>query len=222
LNDFANNLSHDEFTKFAKKTLAEITVNRAGGENTMKFSYELNGIGWAEVYFEINNKQYYFMPSYLTEALTDLIRAVEVLMPECVEEDEVRSESTFRWNSEPCENVWLLTRISEETLNIQIKEYVDGVEVGNPQTLLNEKCSFDIFIGELVHSLDNILSKHGLVGYRRQWYSGEFPLSGYIMLKHYITHRKKVDVQIINPGEHNMYYQTSLFEETETIKNATK
>lgn len=185
----------------------------------MKFTYELNGIGWADATLELNDKVYHFFPSYITEALSDLVKSIEVLMPECVAEDEVKCVSTFTWNSEPSGDVWTLTRKNESILNIKIKSYPNGIKVKKHVVLLNENCKFDDFVKEIVISMDKILIKHGLVGYRRQWYRGEFPLSGHLMLKHYLMRTTKINVQILNLDEVNKYLDSNLMYELDLIKS---
>jgi len=203
-----------------QEPLAEITVNY-GGSVSMKFTYELNGIGWANVELKLNHKECCFFPSYITDALSDLVQAIEVLMPECVAEDEVRSASTFTWNSEPAEHLWVLTRKDKETLNLQIRLYRDGVSDGKYELILDEDCFFDEFVKELVGALEEILYKHGIVGYKKQWCSGEFPLSGYIMLKHYLLRKKEIEIKIHNEDEWNEFYQSNLEEEIKLVLKTT-
>jgi len=204
-------------------TLAEIT-EKAGESISMRFSYKLSGIGWADVELDINNNTYFFSPSYLTEALVDLVKSVEVLMPECVDEDEdeVQSSSTFTWNTEPAEYVWLLTRKDNQTLRLNIRCYEDGVGVGPSELLLDGECKFDEFVQQLVLSLEDILLKHGFVGYKQQWHSGEFPIGGYIMLKHYVTHNQKINIQAHFADDPREYLQTILEEELKLIKEVPK
>lgn len=77
----------------------------------MKFTYELNSIGWADVYLHVGNTEVYMEPSYLSEPLVDLVRSIEMLLPECSPEDEVRNVVQFGWDSEPAIHNWQIETI---------------------------------------------------------------------------------------------------------------
>ncbi|MEF2965399.1 hypothetical protein V3851_06090 [Paenibacillus sp. M1] len=182
----------------------------------MKFSYELDSIGWANVSLEINDEQYDFSPSYLTNALTDFLRALEVLIPEVTESDEIKKVTNFSWNSEPAEHVWTLTR-KNEIINLEIHEYEDGIDCGKKQVIFNQDINLEKFIKAVVSSLTILLRKHGIVGYRKQWYSEEFPLSSYLMLMQYLAD-KKISITKYNVNEWNEHLRSDIESEFELIK----
>jgi hypothetical protein len=49
----------------------------------MRFEYdELIGIGWADGCIEMNSSTVYFATSYITDALNDILKALNTLIPE--------------------------------------------------------------------------------------------------------------------------------------------
>ena len=86
----------------------------------MKFCYKLHGIGWAAINIEINRKQYWGWPSYLTEPLHDLVYGLLSLLKGCVPDDELMHEVTFRLKREPAIDKFELTCVKENILRIKI------------------------------------------------------------------------------------------------------
>ena len=50
----------------------------------MKFEYKLIEIGWTKIYLEIDNKQFFSQPSYISEPLIDLLEGLLSIIPGCV------------------------------------------------------------------------------------------------------------------------------------------
>jgi hypothetical protein len=80
----------------------------------MKFQYILNGSGWAEGFIEINSQRCEFNPSYLTNALGDLLDSlVELLTYEPNPKIKKFNTVFFDWNEEPNGLEWVLTRLED-------------------------------------------------------------------------------------------------------------
>ncbi|NOU64098.1 hypothetical protein GC096_08685 [Paenibacillus sp. LMG 31461] len=184
----------------------------------MKFTYKLNSIGWANVELEIDDVRVYIRPSYLSEPLVDLVRAVESLIPECVEPDEVKNMVIFSWDSEPAIHRWNLEIKENGKLRIKIDVFKDGIETLPFETRIDKECIFNDFIHEIVLTLEAILSEHGIVGYRKQWYGNEFPISSFMQLKHYLSSKSKFPIMINNPDEWDERFQSDLSYELEILK----
>lgn len=82
----------------------------------MVIEYNLTGRGWAECIMEIDDRQAHITASYLSDALADLLYAVE-----CV----VRGieDATALFIEEPGEYRWRLRRVSPDRLWVQIIEF---------------------------------------------------------------------------------------------------
>lgn len=154
----------------------------------MKFSYDLESVGWANVYLKINHKEEYFTPSYLTEPLIDLLDGLMTLMTEFTPNDEVKSITTFQWDLEPAIVDWKLMRLDDEQVLVTIELFRDGLREQEGESLgelvLSELCNLKEFIKEIVSSLDLLLMKYGLVGYRENWSRADFPIGRYLKLRH--------------------------------------
>ncbi len=192
----------------------------------MKLTYDLEGIGWATVYLKINDKEEYFNPSYFSEALIDLLDSVMILMPEFTPNDEIKETSSFEWEQEPAIAIWTLKKLGKEQLEISIRLYKDGTKKLNErdlgETLIEEQCNRNDLINEIVDSLDQLVKKYGLVGYRENWYRGDFPIGRYLKLKNYVLSGQTINYELINEGEHNEYRKTSLRTEMNILTELLK
>lgn len=187
----------------------------------MEFTYTLNSIGWATVYLKIGNSEIYITPSYLSKSLTDLVRSIEVLLPECTAADEVQNIVRFDWNSEPAIDSWKIQRISQEKIKIEIMCYKDGIETAPGELVFREECKLIEFITEVVRALEALLEQHGIIGYRKQWCAEEFPLSSYLQLKHFLLNKSGFPLTIHNPDEWLEKIESKLQEELKLIKKIT-
>ena len=116
--------------------------------------------------------------------------------------------------------------MNDEQIQVTIEIFQDGIrelegkKLG--ELLLSEQCNLKEFIQEIVKSLDSLLIKYGLVGYRENWSRADFPIGRYLKLKHFIQHNQLIDVENINKGEWNEYKRTSTFYELEILKSVFK
>lgn len=192
----------------------------------MNFTYDLESVGWAKVTLEMNGKEMFFNPSYLTEPLVDLLSSLMTLLPEFTPVDEVVKSSTFEWDQEPAIVEWKLEKLNAKQIRIIINQYKDGIKElnGNElrEQLLSEVCDIREFISHIVSSLDMVISKYGLIGYRENWYRGDFPIGRYLKLKHYCLHESPISIDVINEKEWNEYRKTSLDYELEMLKSLIK
>jgi len=162
----------------------------------MIFEYILNGTGWADVKLKINDCECVFNPSYVSEPLGDLVESLLQMIPGFISEDELKTDVTFHWDEEPTIVRWNFIRQGSELLKIKVTTYDDDLPNGKVE--LNELCNFNAFVIVVVSSLEKLLSKHGIVGYKETWYGCDFPISGYLKLKHYIDGNKKYPIKTLN------------------------
>lgn len=80
----------------------------------MKFTYVLNGIGWADVVLEINNKRLFLSPNDVGEPL---IKPVEGILSLIYEED--KTVIFFEWDEEPSIDKWKISKINGSTIRVQ-------------------------------------------------------------------------------------------------------
>jgi len=147
----------------------------------MRFEYELTGIGWANGCIEMNSSTVYFATSYITDALNDMLKALNALIPE-VSLYPV-SETQFEWNEEPSGTIWTLSKISDDTLRVQIMSFEDLRNKKKQVIGLDETGSILEFTRAVVQALDLLLKQHGREGYKEKWINYEFPMNKYLKLK---------------------------------------
>jgi len=190
----------------------------------VKFSYVLNGIGWADSFLQIDDKTCYFSPSYLTEPLIDLVEGMLSLMYEIIPSDEVKQEVSFDWNFESIGSNWFIRRVDSNTLRIQITTYqdIDNKSIGTPKIELDANCDFNLFLAELINVLELLLKKCGIVGYKSTWYHYDFPISGYLKLKYYYLHRKEFPQEKIKEDGYIEYSKSNLSEELAMLTGITR
>lgn len=187
----------------------------------MKLIHILNGTGWADVHFEFEGKTYYFGPSYLSEPLVDLVEGLLSIIPGCVPEDELRKVSTFCWNYEPAGSEWEISMYNKNSLRIRVAEYEDiDSKMGGPKIVFDGICDLRDFVGEVVQSLERIITKHGFLGYRQTWYTQhDFPISGYLRLKFFLQMGTKYPTEALKEDGYIEFERTSLKDELRALQS---
>lgn len=184
----------------------------------MKFKYTLENIGWAKVELQIGNSEVLIYPSYATEPLIDLVRSIESLLPNCVTPDELETVVQFEWDSEPALYCWRIENNSDEIIRVEITCYNDGIKSLPGEVIVNEECSLHEFLTELILTLETILKTHGIIGYRKQWYAQDFPISSYLQLKYYLIHNSGFPVVRVAPEEWIEKVETNLKNEIKLLE----
>lgn len=160
----------------------------------MKFEYRLSGLGWADGVVEVDSRKCYFTTSYLTDALNDLLKAIISITPSCVPFDELRLESAFQFYAEPSGTEWVLKRVNDDLIFVQIVSFSDIDHKMEPVREMEFEMPFIDFVGSVVKELDLLIKTHGLVGFRECWYEHDFPLTSFLKLKNYYITQEKYEV----------------------------
>ncbi len=156
----------------------------------LKFEYRLSGLGWADGFIEVKEQQCYFTASYLTNALDDFLEAIISITPSCVPHDELQQQSTFQFCAEPSGTRWILKRVKNDHIYVQVISYKDIDHEIDPEKEMEIEIPLLQFVEIVVKELDLLIKTHGLVGYRECWYEHDFPLTNFLKLKnYYLTHK---------------------------------
>ncbi|WP_191705372.1 hypothetical protein [Solibacillus merdavium] len=138
------------------------------------------------------NESLTFRASYLSDALNDLLNALLSLNSDMNPEYYV-DETNFSWYQEPGLTEWHIKafdiKSNGENLHFKVNQYVDDTEKGAPETTSAFACNYDEFIYSVVESLERLIQKFGIVGYRAIWVEADFPVVAYLKLKHYAIHK---------------------------------
>ncbi|MBZ9626395.1 hypothetical protein G9F71_026695 [Clostridium sp. FP2] len=166
-------------------------MKAVGGKGLAQHSFEL-GLGWAEMEIEVDDRKYFSVPSCLSDPLKDLLEGLLSIIPSCVPEDELKSMIAFKWYLEPAADKWTLELTDDLKLKIVIEEFEDEFE---DEFADKGKIGFDVtcnlldFLNEVIKSLEQLLKKHGFVGYKNTWYLQDFPISSFLKLKYYLNYQ---------------------------------
>ncbi|MEH7463481.1 hypothetical protein V7166_15745 [Bacillus thuringiensis] len=164
----------------------------------MKFNYELSGHGWTDGFIEMDSKKILFSPGYVTDAFGDLLRGLTDLLNG---EERV---GTFLWEEEPIGLNWRLKLQDGNKLFLTITKYedtIDYIEGKEGVIILDTTCDFLDFVKMIIKEADQLLFRHGIVGYQKMWIEHEFPLSSYLQLKYSLTGEEKNSMQTIAKDE---------------------
>jgi hypothetical protein len=139
----------------------------------MRIDYRMLGAGWAECEIEIQGKTETFPASYLSNALDDLVAAATSVA-------RGAADATARWEEEPGEIRWRLTRVGQERLRVRILHFEDEFWNVLPdergEVLLDAECRLRTFAGAVLSAAQRVLEKHGTKGYQNEWGMHGFPM----------------------------------------------
>lgn len=221
---FLDNLRQMSGTENKGFILFKTGVGR--GRNPMRFQYILSGSGWAEGFIEVNSQRCDFNPSYLTDALGDLLDSfLQILLYEPNPKKNHFNKVSFCWDEEPNGTEWILTRLENEKVSLVIKSFNDIYSKSTEQgsVVINTICNFTDLLSEIIREVDGLLTKHGIAGYKESWLNHEFPLSSFLRLKHFLHLNQQLKVEFI-PEElkgYGGFYKSNLTEELSLISGKT-
>lgn len=138
----------------------------------MRIDYRMLGAGWAECEIEIQGKTETVPASYLSNALDDLIAAATSVA-------RGAAEATARWEEEPGEIRWRLSRLGGERLRVRIlhfEERWDDLPDEEGEVFLDAECRLRTFAGAVLSAAQRVLEKHGTRGYQNEWGMHGFPM----------------------------------------------
>jgi hypothetical protein len=153
----------------------------------VSISYVLTGRGWSECTITINEHRATITASYLSDALGDLIGATIRIM-------EGQTDATASFAEEPGEYRWRMTRRDADRISVQIFEFEQlwsNQSDDEAKTVLQAECRLRTFAGALLSAANDVLTKHGLQGYRSDWVTHEFPTARLQRLRELL--RKRLD-----------------------------
>lgn len=181
----------------------------------MKFKYYLSGIGWATCMVEVNGQKLEFTASYLTDCLDDFLEGLMYVNSCCVPKDEIRKAIECEWQGEPERIVWSFELKENNILALNAVYYEDESRKDTSKTLITTECPYDDFLRIVLKEIDALIKRHGMIGYRQEWYDFDFPLSTFLKLKNYMIHKqpypiKEVDGEFDKETRSNLKYDLEL------------
>jgi hypothetical protein len=142
---------------------------------SVDFHYRLAGAGWSECTLIVDEAHVTATASYLSDALRSLLSAVcRVLagMP----------DATAAFDEEPGEYRWRLFRIDDARVRILVLQF-DELWSDQPDSdgkpIFDIQCRLRTFAGAVYDGCKQLLAKHGLAGYKKEWPEYEFPVADF-------------------------------------------
>jgi hypothetical protein len=137
----------------------------------MEFSYRLVGTGWAEARIADDRSHAILTPSYLTDALGDLLAALVMLK-------RGEKDVSFSWEEEPGEYEWTFRRCDSE-VTLRIESFPDQyarVKNAVGSVIFETRQPLGIVIQVVSQAARHLLDELGPDEYARQWVEHQFPL----------------------------------------------
>ena len=138
--------------------------------------YKLDGAGWASATIVTPQKGVAFWPSYLSDALGDLVRAVVGITKARHSHPPSVFEQRVEWFGEPVGLDLILEARQDGEVRLQLVEMPDESHrrIGR-QVLFDDQIDFDIFARSVYAQASLILEAFGAKGYKEKWTLHEFP-----------------------------------------------
>ena len=163
----------------------------ASAPEALQMRFQLREAGWADAWISVGGPEFHFWPGYLTHALGELshaaVRLLDPAEPRLPLEGDVPE---IRWEGEPQRLRWELHRLEPGLVDVHVfytrNAYDWDPDLGrlavSEELVLRTQVSPAGFGAVVLAQLEQVLRKHGLLGYRECWIDSEFPLSDYLKL----------------------------------------
>ena len=138
--------------------------------------YELERAGWASATLVTPTKQIAFVPSYLSDALGDLVRAVISMAKARLSKPAFVLTKCVEWFGEPTGLDLVFETQQDGSVRLQLVEMPDeSHRQAGRKVLFDDIIDFDALAMSVYGQAKQILSAHGVERYRQDW-KEEFPL----------------------------------------------
>jgi hypothetical protein len=148
----------------------------------LKIDYRLTGSGWAECTIHADGRQCEVSASYLSDALGKLVLAGVAVL--------VGAQSvSVGFDEEPGEYRWAISLTDNGVVRVNVLAF-EELWGNRPDvqgtSLLTFSCAPIEFGKAVCVMADDVLTRHGLAGYKQLWTEHEFPVAELDLLKSYI------------------------------------
>ncbi len=148
----------------------------------MKFNYELAGCGWAKGFISNDYHDYCFTASSISDSIEWLLKTLLELCFDAIPDGSINSRRIVEFYEEPSGSLWSFELIENRKIKIVIIAYENLDDKGNGKIVFKEVCELSYFIDLIIDSMECLLNRHGLIGYKDSW-DHEFPIAHFLRLK---------------------------------------
>lgn len=153
------------------------------------FTYNLVDVGQVEGHIQSNNQAVNFKLTNNSNPLNDLLKGMIKLIFEPSHiwgEDNI---SWIDWYEETGGLKWVLSTDDGHVIHVKIIRYDDFFDESSGQVVLDAALSLLDFYYAIVHRLDILLKKTGLLNYEQKWQKDEFPFTYFLLLKKFLIEK---------------------------------
>ena len=145
----------------------------------VRIDYNLIGRGWSECVLQVDDKKIVLIASYLSDALYNLLYATIRIVKDL-------NCGTVKFQEEPGEYRWILTRLTKDRLNIRILWFGNSFSTQideEGKVIFEAECRLRTFAGAVLSASQKLLEEYGMEGYKEEWVNHEFPIHLQLRLK---------------------------------------
>ncbi len=172
----------DEYKNASIDTIREM-------KQPFHFTYNLVDVGQVEGHIQSNNQAVNFKLTNNSNPLNDLLKGMIKLIFEPSHiwgEDNI---SWIDWYEETGGLKWVLSTDDGHVIHVKIIRYDDFFDESSGQVVLDAALSLLDFYYAIVHRLDILLKKTGLLNYEQKWQKDEFPFTYFLLLKKFLIEK---------------------------------
>ncbi|AKL98471.1 DUF192 domain-containing protein [Endomicrobium proavitum] len=163
-------------------------------ETNIEFKYTLKGVGWANAYLKIGNREISFPAiSYLCYPIYGILEALLHITPGYAQSVIYAYESNIpiynrvsscNWEDEPGGYAWGFDFIDKNRIIIKIISLYKE----NKQIELEKVVNFKEFLKAVLKAFDKIIKDYGFITAKANWAQDgrNFPISEFLQLKYYL------------------------------------
>ncbi|KGM02032.1 hypothetical protein Q760_15965 [Cellulomonas cellasea DSM 20118] len=146
----------------------------------LDFTFRLSGRGWAEAAISDGTNTTSMAPSFLSDALGDLLRAVNRVLAGA-------REAECTWQEEPGVDRWHLVR-EEDRVVLRVFAVDDDVE-GETELVFQTRQTLPALGDAFLRGAQAVLDHYGTERYRNTWVEHPFPTEELELLRRRLQHR---------------------------------
>lgn len=152
--------------------------------------YKLDGTGWVSATIVTPQKGVTFSPSYLSDALGDLVRAVVAIEKARHSQPPFVFEQRVEWFGEPVGLDLIFETQQDGEVRLQLVEMPDeSRRRTGRQVLFDDQIDFDLFARSVYGQAVQIFETLGAKGYKEKWTLHECPVDDMRMLGRLLDRR---------------------------------
>jgi hypothetical protein len=153
------------------------------------FTYNLVGVGQVEGTVQTANQIVEFNLTNNSNPLNDLLKGMIKLIFEPSHiwgEDNI---SWVDWYEESGGLKWVLSTEDGHVVHVKIIRFEDFFDESSGKVVLDTALGLLDFFYAIVHRLDILLKKVGLLNYEQKWQKDEFPFTYFLLLKKFLIEK---------------------------------